>query len=44
MRRLVILGLLYGGLQLVLPLGTPNAPSQSLLTFGFLILSAYTVA
>ena len=43
MRRLVILGLLYGGLQLVLPLGSGGATSQSLLTFGFLILSAYTV-
>src|SRR5215218_766397 len=43
MRRLVILALLYGGLQLVLPLGSGGAASQSLLTFGFLILSAYTV-
>jgi Kef-type K+ transport system membrane component KefB len=43
MRRLVILGLLYVGLQLVLPLGSGAPMSQSLLTFGFLILAAYTV-
>ena len=43
MRRLVILGLLFGGMQLVLPLGAVTAESLALLTFGFLILAAYTV-
>lgn len=43
MRRLFILGLLYVGIELVLPLGLGEPASQSLLTFGFLILAAYTV-
>lgn len=43
MRRALILGLLLAGMQLVLPLGLAGHHSQSLLTFGFLILAAYTV-
>ncbi|CAN5246167.1 hypothetical protein BH23GEM2_BH23GEM2_24540 [soil metagenome] len=43
MRRAIILGLLLAGMQLVLPLGMSGHHSQSLLTFGFLILAAYTV-
>ncbi len=43
MRRLLVLALLFGGMQLVLPLGTGGLGSQTLLTFGFLILGAYTV-
>ncbi|AHG89396.1 sodium/hydrogen exchanger [Gemmatirosa kalamazoonensis] len=42
-RRLVILALLYGGLQLVLPLGLPTSQALALVTFGFLILAAYTI-
>lgn len=42
MRRLVILALLLLGMQLLLPLGVPGRSSQALLTFGFLILAAYT--
>src|SRR5512133_2461371 len=42
MRRAVILALLFAGMQLLLPLGAPGAAGQSLLTFGFLILAAYT--
>lgn len=43
MRRVLILVLLYLGMQVVLPLrsGTPGA--EALMTFGFLILGAYTV-
>ncbi|MBI4541049.1 MAG: cation:proton antiporter [Gemmatimonadetes bacterium] len=44
MRRALILALLFGGMQLVLPLGTERQGSQALLAFGFLILAAYTVA
>lgn len=43
MRRLAILIVLFGGMQLVLPLGTQGQGSQTLLSFGFLILGAYTV-
>lgn len=43
MRRLLILALLFGGMSLVLPLGTTGMGSRTLLTFGFLILAAYTV-
>lgn len=43
MRRLVILALLLGSLQLILPLGAQGQGSQALLSFGFLILAAYTV-
>lgn len=43
MRRAIILGLLLIGTQWVLPLGVAGHHSQSLLTFGFLILAAYTV-
>lgn len=43
MRRLVILALLFVGMQLILPLGTAGQGSQALLAFGFLILAAYTV-
>lgn len=43
MRRLVILALLYGGMQLILPLGTRGQGSWPLLAFGFLILAAYSV-
>jgi hypothetical protein len=40
MRRLVILALLFAGVQLLLPLGGGHADAQALLTFGFLILAA----
>ncbi len=43
MRRLVILALLLGGMQLVLKAGPAEARGQALLTFGFLILAAYSV-
>jgi Kef-type K+ transport system membrane component KefB len=43
MRRALILLLLLGGIELILPLGTWGQGSQALLTFGFLILAAYTV-
>jgi Kef-type K+ transport system membrane component KefB len=42
-RRVIILALLLGGVQLVLPLGTRGYGGQWLLTFGFLILAADTV-
>ena len=42
MRRIIILALLLGGMRLVLPLGSGNGSAHSLLTFGFLILAAYT--
>ncbi|HET9684195.1 MAG TPA: cation:proton antiporter [Gemmatimonadaceae bacterium] len=42
MRRVIILALLLGGMRLVLPLGTGSGSGHSLLTFGFLILAAYT--
>lgn len=43
MRRILILALLFGGVQLILPLGTEGHGSRTLITFGFLILAAYTV-
>ena len=43
MRRLLILALLFGGLVLILPLGSDGQGSRTLLTFGFLILAAYSV-
>ena len=43
MRRIVILLLLLGGMQLIIPLGTGSSGSRTLLTFGFLILAAYTI-
>lgn len=43
MRRLIILALLLGSMQLIFPLGTQGQGSQALLSFGFLILAAYTV-
>ncbi len=43
MRRAIILVLLLFGMQLVLPLGVRPEGAPSLLTFGFLILAAYTV-
>lgn len=43
MRRLGILVVLLVGLELVLPLGSEGQGSQALLSFGFLILAAYTV-
>jgi Kef-type K+ transport system membrane component KefB len=43
LRRLFILALLLGGVQLVLPLGERGYGGQWLLTFGFLILAADTV-
>ena len=35
--------LLLGGMQLIVPLGAARDASQGLLTFGFLILAAYTI-
>ena len=43
MRRVIILLLLLGGMQLIVPLGAGGNASQALLTFGFLILAAYTI-
>lgn len=43
MRRLVILALLFGGMELLLPLGAPRHGGQRLLIFGFLILAADSV-
>ena len=43
MRRLIILGLLLGGMHLIIPLGEQGQGSRVLLAFGFLILAAYTV-
>lgn len=43
MRRMVILLLLLGLMQLLRPLGAAGYGSEALLTFGFLILAAYTV-
>lgn len=42
MRRVFILALLLGGMQLILPLGARSHGSETLLTFGFLVLAAYT--
>jgi Kef-type K+ transport system membrane component KefB len=43
MRRVIILMLLLGGMQLIVPLGANGDTSRTLLTFGFLILAAYTI-
>src|SRR5688500_12060138 len=43
MRRALVLILLLGGMQLLLPLGSAGQGSLPLLAFGFLILGAYTV-
>ncbi len=43
MRRLVILALLFGGIQLVLMAGPAEGSGEALLAFGFLILAAYSV-
>jgi Kef-type K+ transport system membrane component KefB len=43
MRRIIILMLLFGGMQLIVPLGAGPEASRALLTFGFLILAAYTI-
>lgn len=43
MRRAVILLVVFGLVELVRPLGSAGYGSQALLTFGFLILAAYTV-
>jgi Kef-type K+ transport system membrane component KefB len=43
MQRLIILALLLGGMQLMLPLGASGYGGQWLLNFGFLILAADTV-
>ena len=43
MRRVIILLLLLGAMQLIVPLGAARESSQVLLTFGFLILAAYTI-
>lgn len=42
MRRLIVLALLLGGMSVVSLLGEPGGGSQWLLTFGFLILAAYS--
>ena len=43
MRRVLVLLLLLGGMQLIRPLGANAPSSEALLAFGFLILAAYTV-
>jgi len=43
MRRVIILVLLLGGMQLILPLGARGYGGQWLLIFGFLIIAADTV-
>lgn len=43
MRRALTLLLLLGGMRSLLPLGSPGQGSEALLSFGFLILAAYTV-
>ena len=43
MRRLVILALLFGGIQLVLFAGPAEGSGEALLAFGFLILAAYSM-
>ena len=42
MRRIIILALLLGGTQLLVPLGGGHTDAHALLTFGFLILAAYS--
>jgi Kef-type K+ transport system membrane component KefB len=41
-RRLLILALLFGAVQMLIPLGQGGQGSQALLGFGFLILASYT--
>jgi Kef-type K+ transport system membrane component KefB len=41
MRRVIVLGLLFIGMQVIQPLGAPGYASEPLLAFGFLILAAY---
>ncbi len=43
MRRILVLLVLLAGARLILPLGNPGRGSETLLSFGFLILAAYTV-
>jgi Kef-type K+ transport system membrane component KefB len=43
MRRALILVLLLAGMEIIRPLGHEVPSSEALLTFGFLILAAYTV-
>src|SRR5690606_10613484 len=42
-RRLIILLLLFAAMRLILPFGAEGQGSEALLSFGFLILAAYTV-
>jgi len=43
MRRILTLALLYGAMQLIIPLDQQHGPGAvTLLTFGFLVLAAYT--
>jgi Kef-type K+ transport system membrane component KefB len=43
MRRILTLALLYGAMQLIIPLDRQHGPGAvTLLTFGFLVLAAYT--
>src|SRR5688500_10038804 len=43
MRRIIVLGFLFAAMQFVLPYGSGGVGTRALLTFGFLILAAYTV-
>lgn len=43
MRRIIILGFLFAAMQFVLPYGSGGVGTRALLTFGFLILAAYSV-
>ncbi|HEX6645454.1 MAG TPA: hypothetical protein VF037_12305, partial [Gemmatimonadales bacterium] len=43
MRRLVILALLYGCIQLILLAGPAEGSGEAILAFGFLILAAYSL-
>lgn len=43
MRRIIVLGFLFAAMQFVLPFGSGGVGTRALLTFGFLILAAYTV-
>ena len=43
MRRIIVLGFLFAAMQFVLPYGSGGLGTRALLTFGFLILAAYTV-
>jgi Kef-type K+ transport system membrane component KefB len=42
-RRVAILALLFGAMQLIIPLGAEGMGARALLIFGFLVLAAYTV-